>query len=443
MEFSNREIATGILIVLGLILLVAISKDRRSIGESMVGVLKALSAWKLLVPLALYILYALAVVVIANTLGWWDGSLLSTTILTILATALPLFINVNDYATGTQLVKKVVIEVVGISAILITYLNLGEFPILGEVLLQAVLLVVVLLASWTPRKPEETIVVQTFKVILTLIVITLLITTTTTVVNNVGGIDWLHESKAFALSIWLPVALIPFLYVTALTAAIEMAIVRLRLHNDRKSPPLRVRLALIFGFHSRLLYAKRFSGLWITEMSAQRTFHDGRAFMRKYRSAVQARVAEQRARDRQIKERTGQRGVDEQGLWLDRREFYETRNVLENIWFMQAAIFRNQGKYTNESFLISSFDVKNLPKEHGIEIDLAKNARSWFAWRKTAGGYYFAVGGSKDVDAHWQYDGSEKPIGISYPSSNGWVNITTDEKHLEWRTHIDQPISLV
>jgi hypothetical protein len=252
--------------------------------------------------------------------------------------------HVNSYATGSQLVKKVVIEVAGISAILITYLNLGEFPILGEIVLQAVLVVVVLLSAWTPRKPEEAIVTQTFKVILSLIVITLLITTTVTVVSNTSRIDWLHESKAFALSVWLPIALIPFVYVTALTAAIEMAIMRLRLHNDRKSPPLRVRLALVVGFHSRLLYAKRFSGLWITEMSEQRTFSDGRASMRKYRGAVQARVAEQRAHDLQIKKRTGQRGSDEQGLWLDRREFYETRNALENIWFMQATIFRNQRK---------------------------------------------------------------------------------------------------
>jgi hypothetical protein len=162
--------------------------------------------------------------------------------------------------------------------------------------------------------------------------------------------------------------------------------------------------------------------------------------MRKYREAVRTRVTEQRARDRQLHERTGQRGVDEQGLWLDRREFYETREILDSIWFTQAAIFRNGGKYVDEPFLISSFHLKKLPKDHGIEIVLARNARAWYARRRTPGGYYFATGGTKDVDARWQYDGSEPPTGFPHGGAGGWLNSTQDEKTAEWSTHVDHPV---
>lgn len=440
MDFSNREIATGILIAVGLILLLAFPKSRRALLTGIVDVLKALFQRKLLLLFALYFLYAIGLVAIANSQGWWDTSLLSVTILTIVVTGFPLFMNANNYKTGSELIRNVVLEVAGLSALMIAYLNLGEFPIWGEVILQLILIPVVVFIAMAPRTPDGKRAARFFEIVLGLLAIGLLISTTVTLLSAATTFDWLHEFSAFAVSIWLPIALIPFLYVLALLMQIEIALVRLKLHNDRKHPPFRVRLALVAGFHGRLLYAKRFSGLWITEMSAQRTFRDGRAFMRKYRAAVRARVAEQRSRDRLLKERTGQRGVDEHGLWLDRREFYETREILDDIWYTQAAIFRNGGKYVNEPFLISSFHLKKLPKDHGIEIVLAKNARAWYAWRKTPGGYFFASGGSKDVDAKWRYDGVESPTDFPRAGLPGWVNTTLNEKSLEWGTSQDRPI---
>lgn len=440
MDFSNREIATGILIAAGLVLLLAFPKSRRTFLKGIVDVLKALFQWKLLLLFALYFLYAVGLVVVAESQGWWDVSLLSVTILTVIVTGFPLFMNANNYKTGSELIRKVVLEVAGLSALTVAYLNLGEFPIWGELVLQLILIPVVIFIALAPRTPDGRRVARFFEILLGLLAIGMLISTTATLFSEAKTFDWLQELKAFAVSIWLPVALIPFLYVLALLMQVEMGLARLKMHNNRKHPPLSVRLALILGFHGRLLYAQRFSGLWITEMSAQRSSRDGSSFMRKYRAAVRNRVAEQRARQRLLKERTGQRGVDEQGLWLDRREFYETRQILEDTWFTQAAIYRNSGEYVNESFLISSFRLKKLPKEHGIEIVLAKNARSWYAWRKTPGGYYFAVGGSKDVDARWQYDGVEKPNDFPRATSTDWVNTTVNVKSSEWATSRDNPV---
>lgn len=441
MDFSNREIATGILIALGVILLAAFPQTRPAFFKGVVDVLKALFQWKLLLLIGLYFVYAVALVALASTWGWWDTSLLSVTILTILVTGLPIFMGANNYKTGSELVRKVVLEVVGLSALMITYLNLGEFPIWGELILQLILIPLVVLLAFASRTPEGKKVARFFEIVLGLIAIGLLISTTVTVMTE--AFDWLYELKAFAVSVWLPIALIPFVYVAALLMQIELGLMRLRLHNDRERPPVRVRLALVLGFRWSLRYAARFSGLWITDMSAQRTFRGGLAFMRTYREAVRARVAEQRTRDRQLRERSGQHGVDDQGLWLDRREFYETRETLDDIWYTQAAIFRNGKKYVNEPFLISSFHVKKLPKDHGIEIVLAKNARSWYAWRKTPGGYFFAAGGSKDVDAKWRYDGVEPPTDFPRTGLAGWVNTTLSESSLEWSTPQDQPIPLV
>jgi hypothetical protein len=443
MEFSNREIATGIIIALGIVLLLAFPKTRPAFVKGIADVLKALFQWKLALLIGLYFFYAAALVALASTYGWWDSSVLSVTILTVFVTGFPLFMNANNYKTGSELVRKVLLEVIGVSALMITYLNLGEFSIAGEVILQLILIPVVVLAAFASRAPGGKIVERFFEIVLVLIAITVLISTTVTVVSEPKTFDWLYEVKSFAVSIWLPIALIPFVYVAALLMQVESALVRLRLHNDREHLPLRVRLALVIGFRGSLRYAKRFSGLWITDMSSQRTFRGGLKFMRTYREAVRARVAEQRTHDRQLRERIGQRGIDEDGLWLDRREFHETREILDDIWFTQAAIFRNKGKYVDEPFLISSFHLKKLPQDHGIEIVLAKNALSWYAWRMTPGGYYFAAGGTKDVDAHWQYDGPKPPDGFPHDGVLGWVNTTRDAKSREWETRIDQPIPLV
>jgi len=443
MDFSNREIATGILIAVGLILLVALPKTRPAFFKGLVDVLKALFQWKLLLLIGLYFAYAITVVALASTQGWWDASLLSVTILTILVTGLPIFMSANNYKTGSELIRKVVLEVVGITALMITYLNLGEFPIWGELILQLILIPLVVLVAFASRTPEGKKVARFFELVLGLISVGLLISTTVTVMSEARTFDWLHELKSFAISVWLPIALIPFVYVAALLMQIELGLMRLRLHNGQNHPPFRVRLALILGFRGSLRYAARFSGLWITEMSTKRNFRGALAFMRTYREAVEARVAEQRDRDRRLRERTGQHDVDEQGLWLDRREFYETREILEDIWYTQAAIARRTGKFVNEPFLISSFHLRKLPKDHGIEIVLAKNARAWYAWRATPGGYYFGTGGTEYLDARWHYSEAQKPTGFPVSTNDGWVNSTQNDESIEWRTQIDDPIPKV
>jgi len=440
MEFSNREIATGILIVLGLTFLLALPETRRTLHKGIIDVLKALVQWKFLLLIALYFLYAIGLVAVAKSQSWWDTSLLSVTILTIVVTGFPLFLNANDYKTGSELVRKVVFEVAGLSALMITYLDLGEFPIWGELILQLVVSFLVIFIAMTPRIPGGKRAAQFFEVLLGVLALGLVISTAVTLFTEPKSFDWLHELKAFALSIWLPIALIPFLYFLAILMQIESSLVRLKMHNDRKNP-LRIRLALVIGFRGSLRYAKRFSGHWITDMSAQRTFRGGLALMRRHREAVRTRVTEQRARDRRLVERAGRRGVDEHGLWLDRREFYETRGVLDDIWFTQTAIFQNGRKYVDEPFLFSSFHLKELPKDHGIKIVLAKNAHAWYGWRRTPGGYYFATGGTKDVDARWQYDGSELPTGFPH-SAGGWVNSTQNEKAAEWSTQVDRPVPI-
>lgn len=444
MDFSNREIATGILITLGAVLLITFSKDRRCILQSLKDLLKILFAWEVLLPIGLYFAYAAAILLAAWSLGWWDHSLLSVTILAVVVTGLPIFMNAYKYTDGVELTRKVVLEVAGLSALMVTYLNLGEFPIWGELILQAVISFIVLITVMAPRVQNGKRVGRVFEVLLGIIGIALLVSTTSTVLRTYDSVDWLHEVQSFAVSVWLPIALVPFLYVTALAMATESTLNVLRVHRRSSTPSLSVRLALVVGFRGSLRYAKRFSGTWITEMAEQRSFKTGLAVMRDYRTAVRVRVAEQRDRNRRLKQFKGARGFDNQGLWLDRREFYETRAILEDVWFTQAAIARNQKKFVNEPFLLSSVYLRKLPKDHGIQIVLAKNARSWYAWRKTAGDFYFATGGStKDVNAHWQYSGTKPPDNFPHRSARGWVNSTSSEKDVEWSTDVDLPVPQV
>ncbi|MCS3427119.1 hypothetical protein [Leucobacter aridicollis] len=443
MDFSNREIATGIIIAVGVILLIAFPKTRRTFFKGIAGVAEALFNWKLLLMFGLYFAYATLLVVLANAWGLWDTSLLSATILTILVTGFPIFMSANNYKSGAELVRKVVVEVVGISALLTAYLSLGDLPLWGELLLQIVIIPVAVLSVVAASTKDSKGVARFFEILLGLIGIGLIISTTAIVISTVGSLDWVHELKAFAVSVWLPIALIPFVYVAAFVMQVEASLTRLPFHNKRERPPVRVRWAFFLGLHGSLRYASRFSGIWLMEMASQRRFRDGLNVMRKFRKAVKVRVVEQRSRDHILRERKGQHGVDTEGLWLDRREFYATREVLDDMWFTQAAIYRNQKKFVNEPFLVSSFRRKDLPKEHGIEIVLSEDARFWYAWRKTAGGYVFAVGGTKDVDAKWRYDGQQPPSGFPRADVPGWVDTNIHDSSPEWATLKDQPIPQV
>ena len=435
MEFTTREIATGILMIAFVLIVFSFNKDRKELLQSFLKVVKAFAAWKVWTAFLAYLVYFAGVVALAHSLGFWSTALLKDTLTTCLFVGAPILLNSTSFNNGAAMVKHVVNEVLGITALLVVYINLAPFPLWGELILQTSLFFCVALAVVAKREPKTVSVGKFFERLMGIVVLGVLIYATVRVITHFREFNWGDEVAAFALSVWLPVSLLPFIYVFGLIAACEATLVRAKFHNDRKRLPLSVKLGFLFGIHGSLRYASSFTGRWLSRLATGNSFRGTRLTMRDYRQAVRSKTRANRERRRHLKQNSGATGVDEDGLWRDRREFHETKEALDYLFYTQMGLYRNRGgHYWTEPIVIFPLGgFKNLPDEHGIDFRVRDDGQAWAAWRHTAGGFCLGIGGTSDLETRWRYAGMGAPT--SYPSSTspGWVDLSHGpEASPEW-----------
>lgn len=430
MELTSRELATIIIFVAFVALAVILLRDRTQLQEAVIDVLKALSAWKLWSVILGYLLYAAGIVALANLAGLWSWALLKDTLIVVFFVGLPIITNANKFEAGTDVVAHVLKEVLGVTAILVVYLNLAPFPLWGELILQVVLLFLLLIAALGKSDPRNAPVVKLANAILALIGIGLIIYVTVRVVTAFDTFDWNGEARAFALSVWLPLALIPFIYGLGLLMSCEATLVRVKRHNKMETPPLRVRLALLLGLRGSLRYATGFTGLWLPRIANETLFTSARQAMREYRQIVRENSRRNHSRKRRLKEQAGVAGVDEDGLWRDRREFDETKKALERLFYTQMGLYRRQGGryWTDPVVLFPIGGFKELPEDHGVQFSVRDDGQVWFGWRRTIGGFHLGVGGTSDVDAEWRYASAAPPDAYPDEQAAGWKLLLRDDE---------------
>ena len=181
---TNRELATVIIFMAVVVLCLVVPKMRKVIAKSAGGVLRAFFVWQIQVALVLFYLYLVSLVLLAHHLGLWQVDQLKDTIILAIFTGLPLFFSVNTVKNEATFLRKIVKETIGVSAILLFYINLASLPLAGEIPLQLVVTFLVIIAVVASRKAEQRIVATTANVIMVLIGIGLLIYTTIHVIDT-------------------------------------------------------------------------------------------------------------------------------------------------------------------------------------------------------------------------------------------------------------------
>ncbi|MGC0142771.1 hypothetical protein, partial [Pseudactinotalea sp. Z1732] len=232
------------------------------------------------------------------------------------------------------------------------------------------------------------------------------------------------------------------IYLFGLIASCEAALVRGKFHNDREALPLPARLAFLLGVRGSLRYATSFTGRWLPELAKQRSFRDATRTMREYRQSVRSNARQNRQRRRRLRKQAGRSGVDENGLWLDRREFYETKEALEGLFYTQMGLYRHRGSryWTDPIVIFPLGGFKNLPEDHGIDFSVRDDGLAWVAWRHTVGAFYLGVGGTQYLEAHWRYAGTKPPSNYPGPALPGWADVSEgSEASPEWHAD-DAPI---
>lgn len=441
LALTNRELASVILVVVFIGVFVLVPKLRRQVSSSFVNLLQAFFVWKIQLLLLLYLGYAFVIVYLAWRLGAWDSSLLKDTLIVVFFVGLPMVFSANGVRSGTKLVRDVVCDVVGVSALVVFYLSLGSLPLWGELLLQPFLILLVSLAAMARFNPEHRPVEKLATILLGIIGLSLVAYTTRLLVSTWNAEMATDAVASFVLTVWLPIALIPAVYVFAFIMHSENILTMLPFLNDRKKPKLRIRLACLWGLHFSTRLASEFTGRWRSQLALSAGVREAIRTMRQFRRAVKDRDQALEAHNERLEQMTGVDGVDEDGLRLDRREFYETKKELTNLYFMQMGWHRNRGgTYRPELLdLLGDMTEKGLPREHGIQLAVRKDKQAWRAWRQTSGGWYFGVGGTSTLEHQWQYDGPTAPAGFPSERAAGWFNATIGASSPEWMHNDEAP----
>lgn len=444
MDFTSREIASGVIVVGFVLLSFLLSEDRKKLVEALLGVAKAFGQWKVWTVILAYIGYLSGVVLLAHVLGGWSTDLLKDTLIIGVFVGLPILLNSTDFEVGQEVVRHVTREVFGVTALLVVYVNLRSFPLWGELILQVSLLLFMMLSMVGVRDPKTASIGRFFGGLAGVIVLGLLTHVSVQVVTNFHQIEWQREAATFVLSVWLPVSLIPFIYFFGLISACESALIQVKIHNHGEMLPLLVRLGFLLGLHGSLRYASAFKGLWLPKLASQGSYGHTRRMMHEYRRSVRRNARKNSERRRRLKRNAGKRAVDDNGLWLDRREFYETKEALDGLFFSQMGLYRAQGGryWSDPTFFFPARGFKNLPEGHGVRYRVSDDGQAWVAWRKTVGGFFLGIGGTCDLEAYWRYASTEAPTKYPSEGSAGWADISKDpEASPEWNVN-DGPIQL-
>jgi hypothetical protein len=172
-------------------------------------------------------------------------------------------------------------------------------------------------------------------------------------------------------------------------------------------------LVLGFRLHLRDLNSPGRNCAW--KLARVSSLREGLRVVSDHRRSLRQAEANERDAEQRLRDFAGVEGTDEEGRQLDQREFSDTRDALQWIATCQMGWYRTLGgQYKPDLLEILAYDssLKRLPTDHGIHLVVAKNRRSWYAWRRTVSGYCFAIGAAKAPPDQWLYDGPEPPKGF-------------------------------
>ncbi|WP_234659797.1 hypothetical protein [Agromyces marinus] len=288
MLLTDREIAS--LIILAAIVIFALVRDRRGTWSAIVGVLRSAFAGRLLVLYAAYAGYVALVIWGAATTWLWHAYMLKDTIITAAAVGFPLIArSITGKGDGGHLIRDAAKATVGISALAAAYVNLESLPLVAELVLQVFGVIATALAVFAARQENGKPAVVFANFVLVMIGIVLIVATAVGVLNREWtGAEVVGTGLILAMSIWLPMAVLPFAYVVGVISALETVLTLLPWHNDRVKPPLRVRFAVVLGIRGRLRYARAIKLQWLPRLGQESTFKGAMATMRELRAEARA-----------------------------------------------------------------------------------------------------------------------------------------------------------
>jgi hypothetical protein len=293
--------------------------------------------------------------------------------------------------------------------------NLFVLHLAAELVLQPIVLFLVMLSAVAAGQERHVAVRRMADGLLAVVGLSL---ATFAIIQLIRQWDQLDKSSyllEFVLPVWLTIGVLPYVYFVALYATYELAFMRIGLMVKDRTGRRRAKLALVTTALGRTKDVNAFTGYWATEAASAASLSAARKVIRHLQATQRLEIARDQEKNARLARYAGVQGVDADGRPLDRREFDETKRALRWLATCQMGWYRRRGgKYRRDllDLLGHDFTSHGLPSEHGITMHVAKGGRSWWAWRRTVGGWCFAIGAAGPPPDQWEFDGPEPPDGF-------------------------------
>lgn len=251
---DNREMA--IAIWLAVFFVWAISQ--RSIRESFISVIKALTQKVIFISTLLLVVYVGTMIYFFCFIGLWKLSFLGDTIVWLLGVAFVMFININEFTQDDHL-KKAVLDNLKFAVFLEFVVNLYVFDFWIELILVPCLVVIGVLLGVSTTNPENKPIESCLTKIVTIIGLGFIIFALYNIIFDFQGFASINNLKEFFLPLVLTVGFLPYIYLLALYITYNQIFQRLKHLIKSSSLAKYTKRKTVIAFHLNLKALNKWS----------------------------------------------------------------------------------------------------------------------------------------------------------------------------------------
>ncbi|MFI2754183.1 hypothetical protein ACGIF2_15735 [Cellulomonas sp. P22] len=368
--------------------------------------------WAVVVPLLALTAWVTLLVAGASRIGLWNSGLAKDTVVWFVASALGAVFAALNAAKTDRYFLIMARQAVGAAIFLQYAMNLYTFNYLAELALQAGLVLLAMLTAVAERYTSA------WRLLVTrlnaLVGVALLVLTVRELTANWQALDTRQVLLGLALSIWLPLGVLPFIWVLALCLSYDELLRRLRKPLFGIPAPLKTRVATVaaLGLDLRTAHDLSNDHDHLQTIARTETWRETLEAVRVYRMRRGRRRAQPVLTAQRLRRLAGVKGVDANGRQLDQREIKETREALDWLAMCHMGHHRNRGHYRADLIdVLGDFTRKGLPEDHGVQMTVAEDRRHWHAWRRTPSGLVLGIGAQSDPSERWFYADMQPPDG--------------------------------
>lgn len=421
---------------MAIVLLTSFSKTRLIVRDTLLIFLLLLRRFLIWMALG----WLIIIVYVAYALGLWDSDLMVATVWWGLASGSVLFYGAATSTYDMKFVGHRLRNLVSVTLIVEALIVLVEMPLVFELLLVPVSLISMAWLTFLDNKDaRQNLMMSCIKYLAPVIGLFLIAFNIWSWANDRVSVSIRELVRGAFLPAYLTITFIPFLYCLAIYSKWELCYGKIK--NITSAEPhvrrLSKQVALVWAVVRESGVRLKSSHFLTVPVILDRIFSscessEVRRNIRSQLENVRREAIKKREIDERLERYSGVIGVDEQGRQLDRREFRETCEMLQWLYNCHAGWWSENDRYKVglKDLVLVGPPTDPFPSDSFQEV-VSDDADSWFAWRRTAPGWVFAIGANGPPPSFWSYDGPDPPGGTPCEGTT-WKNLGAGERSFNW-----------